>query len=66
MGDKVLEYELKKQKGELKENFLQFFVYFLGSYKSYITNNIFDRDAFIADQTPDTKPVRYFLMFFIF
>ena len=60
MTDKLMEYELKKQKRELKENFLQFFVYALGSYKSYISGDHFDREKLIADQSPDTRQVRIF------
>ena len=57
MNDKLLEYELKKQKRELKDAFLEFFVSVLGSYRGFIQNSKFDREKLIESQPPELKMV---------
>ena len=58
MNEKLIAYELKKQKRELKDAFLQFFVSILGSYRGFIQNSHFNRDQLLESQPPDTRPVR--------
>mmetsp|Transcript_18400 Transcript_18400/g.71098 ORF Transcript_18400/g.71098 Transcript_18400/m.71098 type:complete len:729 (-) Transcript_18400:243-2429(-) len=55
LEEKKLGYEMKKQTVELMDTFLQFFVCILGSYKQFIKNDEFDKDAFMASQAPDTQ-----------
>lgn len=55
LEEKKLGYEMKKQTVELMDTFLQFFVCILGSYKQFISNGEFNKDAFMASQAPDTQ-----------
>lgn len=50
-------YEVKKQKSELKETFLEFFVYLFGTLRKHIHNGAFDSAGFIAAQPSDTHEV---------
>ena len=58
-------YEVKKQKTELKETFLEFFVYLFGSLRKHIgADNKFDSKGFIATQPPEIGNVRFIFILF--
>jgi hypothetical protein len=52
-----IEYELKRQKQDLTDTFVNFFVHTLGSYRKYISNGKFDKESFLQNQSPEIKGV---------
>jgi len=50
-----LQYEAKLLKRELTATFIQFFVSVIGSYRQFIKDGVWDKDAFIQNQPADIQ-----------